>query len=234
MSRNKILCRWVKNTPLNIFNQFHREPPLKLHSAGSFPVGTCAGYFGHLYPNQEYLTNSPRPQNSSILYNNVMAIETQIVSTNITNLLNRLTSMCKEYYGERLVSLAVFGSVGRGTPRPDSDIDFLLVIKDLPVGRIARMKEFAAMEISLGLATKSRIELSPVFKTPEEIANGSPLFLDMVDDVRMLFDRDDFFKGVLKNLKERLKKLGARRIWQGNVWYWDLKPDYKRGEIFEI
>jgi len=163
-----------------------------------------------------------------------MAIATQAVSVDITKTLKRLTSLCKDYYGERLISLAVFGSVGRGTPRPDSDIDLLLVIKDLPDGRIARVKEFAAIETTLGMVIKSRIELSPVFKTPEEIAHGSPLFLDMVEDVRMLFDRDDFFKSVLKNLKERLQKLGARRIWQGNVWYWDLKPDYKQGEIFEI
>ena len=183
---------------------------------------------------QSLLTKFHQAPNLSILYNQTMAIAAQIVSTDTTKLLKRLTSLCKEHYGERLVSLAVFGSVGRGTPRPDSDIDLLLVIKDLPVGRIARVKEFSAIETALGIATKGRIELSPVFKTPEEIAKGSPLLLDMVEDVRMLFDLDDFFKNVLKNLKERLQRLGARRIWQGNVWYWDLKPDYKQGEIFEI
>ena len=163
-----------------------------------------------------------------------MAVAIQTNSVDTAKLLDQLTSLCKEHYGERLISLAVFGSVGRGTPRPDSDIDLLLVVKDLPVGRIARLKEFATIEIALGIETKSRIDLSPIFKTPEEILNGSPLFLDMVEDVRMLFDRDDFFKNILKNLKERLQRLGARRIWQGNVWYWDLKPDYKQGEVFEI
>lgn len=163
-----------------------------------------------------------------------MAIATQVVSVDITKTLNRLTSLCKDHYGARLISLAVFGSVGRGTPRPDSDIDLLLVVKNLPVGRIARVKEFAEIETALGMTIKGRIELSPIFKTPEEISKGSPLFLDMVEDVRLLFDRGDFFKSVLKNLNERLQKLGARRIWQGNVWYWDLKPDYRQGEIFEI
>lgn len=163
-----------------------------------------------------------------------MAVMTREISVDVNKLLYRLTSLCKERYGERLISLAVFGSVGRGTPRPDSDIDLLLIVKDLPIGRIARMKEFAAIETTLGMATKGCIELSPVFKTPEEIAHGSPLLLDMVEDTRLLFDRDDFFKSALENLKERLQKLGARRIWQGNVWYWDLKPDYKQGEIFEI
>ena len=163
-----------------------------------------------------------------------MAIATREAVVNRTELLNRLVSLCKEYYGERLVSLAVFGSVGRGTARPESDIDLLLIVKDLPKGRIARVREFIALEVALGIATKGRFELSPVFKTPEEIANGSPLLLDMVEDARILFDSEDFFAGTLKNLKARLQQLGARRIWQGNMWYWDLKPDYIQGEIFEI
>ena len=31
-----------------------------------------------------------------------------------------------------------------------------------------------------------------------------------------------------------LEKLGARRIWRGEAWMWDLKPDYKVGEVFEL
>ena len=149
-------------------------------------------------------------------------------------LLDHLTSLCKEHYGARLISLVVFGSVGRGVPRPDSDIDLLLVIRELPDRRIARVEEFGPIEAGLGSATKTHFELSPVFKTPEEIANGSPLLLDMVEAAHLLFDRDDFFKHAMNELKERLERLGARRIWRGNAWYWDLKPDYRQGEIFEI
>jgi predicted nucleotidyltransferase len=163
-----------------------------------------------------------------------MAIAAQTVSVNMTKLLERLTRLCREHYGERLISLAVFGSVGRGTPHPGSDVDLLLVINDLADGRIARVGEFAAVENALAALEENRIELSPTFKTPEEIGRGTPLLLDMVEDARMLFDRDDFLKGALKNLSARLQKLGARRIWQGNAWYWDLKPDYKPGEIFEV
>ncbi|MFB3904718.1 MAG: hypothetical protein ACE15E_14805 [Acidobacteriota bacterium] len=38
----------------------------------------------------------------------------------------------------------------------------------------------------------------------------------------------------LRDLKDRLARLGARRVWQGNAWHWDLKPDYKPGDVFEL
>lgn len=44
---------------------------------------------------------------------------------------------CEAFYGDRLVSLAVFGSTARGTMRPDSDIDLLLVVDPLPDGRLS-------------------------------------------------------------------------------------------------
>lgn len=63
---------------------------------------------------------------------------------------------------------------------------------------------------------------------------GSPLFLDLIEDAVILFDRDGFFAGILERFRKRLQELGARRIWKGDWWYWELKPDYKPGEIFEI
>jgi predicted nucleotidyltransferase len=157
-------------------------------------------------------------------------------------ILNTLLDACKEHYGERLVSLAVFGSFGRGTPRLDSDVDLLVVAEPLPRGRISRVKEFGAVErmfrarppAAARTGGTARRELSPVIKTREEAGMGSPLFLDMVDDARILFDRDGFFAGTLARLNDRLKILGSKRIWKGSAWYWDLKPDYKPGEVFEL
>jgi len=155
-------------------------------------------------------------------------------------LLSDLAAACQRHYGERLVSIAVFGSVGRGTPRPDSDVDLLLVVDPLPDGRVPRVNEFAAVEAQLVLRMAEcrtaglAVELSPVFKTPREVEWGSPLLLDMVDDARLLYDRDGFLQRALEALAARLTRLGARRIWRGNAWFWDLKPDYRPGEVFEI
>ncbi len=156
----------------------------------------------------------------------------------LTQILNRKV---KEYYDDRLISFIVFGSVARGAHRPDSDIDCLIIANNLPKGRLMRVSEFEiyienTLESFLKVLNKKSIypTLSPIFKSKEEVLNGSPLFLDMVHDVTIYYDRDNFFNQYLDRLKSRLDKLGSRRIRRGNAWYWILKPDYKYGEVIEL
>ena len=152
----------------------------------------------------------------------------------------RLLFGIKSLYGVRLVSVVVFGSAARGTHGFDSDIDLLIIAKNLPRGRIKRIREFETVEDKidpfLDSLRKKGINtyISAIIKSPEEADRRSPLFLDMVEDARILFDREDFFSEILERLKKRLKQLGAKRIWRGDTWYWDLKPDYKAGDVFEI
>jgi hypothetical protein len=55
-----------------------------------------------------------------------------------------------------------------------------------------------------------------------------------VQDALILHDKDDFFARRLARLRERMAALGAERIWRGNAWYWDPKPDFRPGEIFDL
>lgn len=158
-----------------------------------------------------------------------------------SRILEQVLLACHQVYGERLITVAIYGSVGRNTPRPDSDIDLLIIAAPLPNGRLARVAELAPVEAKVEQLTKldhQGVEihtyLSPVIKTPEEVRLGSPLFLDMIEDAQILFDRDGFFEDYLKDLAYRLQRLGAHKIVRGNMWYWVLKPDYRPGEVFKI
>ena len=156
------------------------------------------------------------------------------------NLLDTVLKACKAHYGPRLVALAVYGSVGRATPRPDSDIDLLLVADDLPDGRIPRVEEFRVMadrlQTPLDLAADLGVHtrLAPIFKTPRELRRGTPLLLDMTEDARILHDPDRCLADTLDRLRARLRELGSKRVWKGDEWYWDLKPDYKPGDVFDL
>jgi hypothetical protein len=58
--------------------------------------------------------------------------------------------------------------------------------------------------------------------------------LDMTEEAIILYDRDGFFAGILERLRKKLRELGAQRKRKGKVWYWDLKPDYKPGEVIDL
>ena len=62
---------------------------------------------------------------------------------------------------------------------------------------------------------------------------ASPLMLDMTEDAVILTDRRNVLRVALDDIRGRLQRLGSRRVWVGTQWYWDLKPDYRRGDTFE-
>lgn len=134
-------------------------------------------------------------------------------------------------YGDRLAALAIFGSVGRGTASEASDVDLLLVLRRRPGGRTACLGKFRPVEEQPELR---ELDLSPVFRTVEELREGFPLPLDMVDDTQILYDPEHLLADALAGLRVRLQALGARRIPYKGSWYWDLKPDYRPGEVFRL
>lgn len=160
----------------------------------------------------------------------------------------KLYQIAKEYnkllqhrIGNRLITVALFGSVARNEATSFSDIDLFLIIDELPRGRFARMDllEEINSEIDpfLNELRKQDIfsDVCVILKTPEEAKKISPLYLDMVEDIKILYDRDSFFSNkILNKLKDSLQRIGARRRRQGSYRYWELKPDYKPGEVFEI
>jgi len=152
------------------------------------------------------------------------------------SVLGKLLNSLLEVFGENLVSLVIFGSIARGDYRRDSDIDLLLVVKNLPKGRFRRVRLFEKAEEKLErdlnvLFDKGYyISFSPIIKTPEEALKISPLYLDMVEDAVIVYDRSCFFEKILVKLKKKLGELGAERIWLGRKWYWRLKNNPKFGE----
>ena len=155
-------------------------------------------------------------------------------------ILELLLDSLKQRFGNDLVSVVVYGSVARGEARADSDVDLLIVAKNLPRSRLKRQSLFMEVEKSVEPLVEELwekgvyVDFSPILKTPEEASRLSPLYLDMVDDAVILYDKDGFFSKVLSRLRKCLRQLGARRVRAGKLWYWVLKEPYSIGESIVI
>ncbi|MCX8183033.1 MAG: nucleotidyltransferase domain-containing protein [Crenarchaeota archaeon] len=137
----------------------------------------------------------------------------------------------------RLTSLALYGSVARGTAGENSDIDLLIVSNDFAGSIGRRLETLSRLEERLEdeLAWLRRHYVYTGFSfyplTEEEASRKPLLFIDMTEDAVILYDKDRFLERVLTELKAELLRLGARRVFVDREnWYWDLKPDYRFGE----
>lgn len=151
-----------------------------------------------------------------------------------------MVKIMKEEFKDDLISVVLYGSVARGDNRNDSDVDLLIIIKNLPkdsmLKRIRLFETKVEDKLNLDEYWKNGyyISLSPILKTPEEAEKISPLYLDMAYDAIILYDKNQFFTKILQKLKERLKELGAERVRIGKKWYWVLKKDSKFGDTIEL
>jgi len=158
------------------------------------------------------------------------------------NYINILVGSLKRHLKGNLTSVVLFGSVARGEAGEGSDIDLLVVAKKFGNSG-SRFEIFNEIEKDLR-TSKEYQELKdmkfgtlicPVPLKPEEIKKNPPILLDLVTDGIIMYDKDNFMRDWITNLKNRLEEMGARKIFLGKGrWYWDLKPDYKLGEVVEI
>lgn len=162
------------------------------------------------------------------------------IAQTLLQLATEFSARLQESLGKDLVSVVLFGSVARGEAIPTSDIDLLIVMESLPPGRFRRLVLLDPVEATFTEELEQLegreifTRLACLLKTREEAERVIPLYLDMVQDAVILFDRGDFFLKLISGLRQRLATLGARRIRAGRVRYWDLKPDFRPGEHFEI
>ncbi|MEM1681018.1 MAG: nucleotidyltransferase domain-containing protein [Sulfolobales archaeon] len=155
-------------------------------------------------------------------------------------LLRRLLDVAIERFGSKLISFVVYGSVARCEAGRESDIDVLIVLEDPPKSRLKRQELFMLVEEGVEEEVERlrsqgySVDFSPIIKSVNEAKKVSPIYLDMVEDAVVLYDRKNFFTNILNNLREKLKELGAERVRCGRKWYWRLKRDYKFGEVIEL
>ena len=92
-----------------------------------------------------------------------------LVQANVRQALSALRHSLEELYGQRLVSMILYGSQARGDARPWSDIDLLVVLK----GSIEDHQEWNRVEdLVAALCREYDVVMSPVFVAEDDYVSG--------------------------------------------------------------
>ncbi|MGB6500291.1 MAG: nucleotidyltransferase domain-containing protein [Thermoplasmata archaeon] len=145
-----------------------------------------------------------------------------------------------ELLGDRLYSVALFGSAARGEERPESDLD-LIVVADFSSGGPARwIEELGSVRaVSEAIAFRQWVQSGEYHAVqlipyrPEELTDPGPLLLDATEDAILFEDRDGTLASALSNLRGELRRRGAVRLRDSlGFRYWDLgMHDPSQGEV---
>jgi len=128
-----------------------------------------------------------------------------------------MQELCKEF-GDRLVTVAVYGSHARGTATPRSDIDLLVVVKERPRDweSIHRLED---EWVRKGGRFGKRFQV--MLASPEDVEDSvewaAPLMLEIYNNHKVVFDRNDFFRNCIIRMSRLMRERGIRMRKPG-VW----------------
>ena len=156
------------------------------------------------------------------------------------NLAERVVSEYRAALGDDLRAVALFGSVARGEAGPDSDLDLYLVTRirvspllDPRLDRVRGVRESPEYHELARLGYQP--DPMPILHTVEHLATHPWILLDISHHGVILHDPDGVLARELEAVRRRLADLGARRVEQPDgSWYWDLKQDWRPGEVVEL
>jgi len=136
----------------------------------------------------------------------------------LNNILDEFLQKCKQKFGDDLISIILFGSYARGTAVEYSDVDLLVIAKNLPKRRIDRHK--VLRDIVLEFIYRYGINISPILVEPRDLSLKSinPLICGILTGYKIIYDRDNFWKNYLERIKPIIKRIKPIFIDEEKEW----------------
>lgn len=172
--------------------------------------------------------------------NRLLDYHTKLKSSIYWPLIRRFSETLIEGLKEKILAIVVFGSVARNTTRKDSDVDMLVLLEDKEKSILDKLLDininiYNWQENQRLLEESISTKIFDIKKTEIELRENPLILLDILDHGVILYDPKNKMKNLLSDLDKKLKNLGAKKIvFSDSKWCWDLKPDWKPGEIVEI
>lgn len=192
--------------------------------------------FGRLGRLRQYRLLSPEQSLFAHLH---MKNTSELVQQRYLHILVEACAQLRRAEAVGLRGVWLFGSVARGDARTNSDVDLVVVTKDLPGGR-KEMSEriYSSLKIEEerqflyenGIATD--LSVYPLSET--ELGRFYPLMLDVAREGVVLFEVDGILSRASSSMKLAMPRLGVKRRRLGRGWLWVIPPGLEVGELLEV
>lgn len=136
--------------------------------------------------------------------------------------LSDIVSVFKDLMGPDLIAIVLYGSWARGESRPGSDVDLLVIARNLPHDHFERVTYVHQMVVG-----HFRRRISVLAKEPAEFEGYFPaLYLDIGLDGIILYDSEGYMAGKLARIREIIEEAGLYRVrYDGELmWLWKRQP----------
>lgn len=124
----------------------------------------------------------------------------------------------REYFGDELVSLVLFGSQARGTADEHSDIDLLVIVEEVPsdwrkqrdiVNELRMCPELVKLPVSIFLQSPNVVRAS--------LDTVQPLLFGILKDYKVLYDPEDFFETQAQIYRKHMQEWDVQEV-DDYVW----------------
>ncbi len=134
-------------------------------------------------------------------------------------LILELIAVLKQKFNQSLLSIILFGSTVKGTFTSTSDIDVLVICKNLPTDWRVRDKMTLKLTENIELKYHTPIHMTLISKDElsRAIESAYPLLLEVYDTNKIIYDKDNFFKKSLNEFEKNLRLWHAEKIEKG-IW----------------
>ncbi len=158
-------------------------------------------------------------------------------------LAEQFAAILRRELGQRLTSIVLYGSVARGTARPDSDVDLFVIAGETEKEKEAIWDQVWDLDFAfwdspqaVGLRAQGyRASLETYVVSQPRALRGLPIYLDMTLEAIVLHDPNGVFTRRMEQVKQRMAELKSYREWvETDLYIWHLKADLQRGEIFAL
>ena len=144
-----------------------------------------------------------------------MKIENKKVeNTELSKILMNLKEITVNIFGDKLISMILFGSYARRNFKENSDIDLLIITNKNIDFDLSSLRKLSL----LNFGKKVDLHIFSKEDVLKNLKNLSPMFVTLLLGNKILYDKERFFETALENFVERVSDTQIKYCEGGKIW----------------